>query len=81
MNIASRTSVPLGFWLGYQQSTLPQAASDLGERVKSAVMRVDYVGRPELTLGLESRLAWLPTRLGGETISASSTEIVLGYNF
>jgi len=61
-DLGRKSGVPVGLALGYKYSTIPEGADDIIENSQSLLFAVSYVGRPDLSIGLDLQFQRVPIK-------------------
>jgi hypothetical protein len=72
---------PLGAAVGIRSSSVPESDLSLGSGATTANVRVDYIGRPDLNIGLEIASQWQDFRDSDRTLRYTMAALDFRYYF
>jgi hypothetical protein len=72
---------PIGTAVGFRTSSLPETDQNLGNSATTAVVRFDYIGRPDLNIGLEIASEWQDIRDSDRVLRFTTTALDFRYYF
>jgi len=62
LDLAKRTSAPVGLALGYRYSTIPEGGDEIVDNIHSALLGIFYMGRPDFSIGLDLEFQRVPLK-------------------
>jgi hypothetical protein len=72
---------PIGTAVGFRTTSLPESDQNLGNGSTAVVVRVDYIGRPDLNIGLEIASEWQDIRDSDRSLRFTTTALDFHYYF
>jgi hypothetical protein len=84
LDLYARTSVPLGFALGFETTTSPREGSELTDRANRGFFRIAYTGREDFVIAIDSRfssLSFTDEASEDENIDSGSLLLNMRYYF
>jgi len=73
--------VPIGAAVGIRSSSIPESDQNLGNSATTAAVRVDYIGRYDLNLGLEVSSQWQDIRGAEKSLRYTTATMDFRYYF
>jgi hypothetical protein len=80
-DLKTKTSVPLGFAVGYRQMSVPEGGGDFSGNVREVLLRTAYTGSTDFRISLDMTWGQLPVTALDQTLKVVSTSINLRYYF
>jgi hypothetical protein len=81
-DLKSRTSVPLGFALGFVFDSFPSGGDNtIDDNLKTTFLRIAYTGREDFLVSLDATWLRLPLRQLNQTLNGGITSINMRYYF
>ena len=74
-------SVPLGAAVGFRSNSIPESEQNLGNGATTASVRINYIGRPDLNIGLEIASQWQDIRTSERSLRFTTTMMDFRYYF
>ena len=73
--------VPIGAAVGFRTTSIPESDLNLGDNATSAIARVEYIGRHDLSIGLEILSQWQDIRDSERSLRYTTTALDFRYYF
>ena len=72
---------PIGAAIGFRSTSIPESDLSLGNGATTATVRVDYIGRPDLNVGLEIASQWQDFRDSDRSLRYTTAALDFRYYF
>ena len=80
-DLKTKTSVPLGFAVGYRQVSFTEGGEDISGNASEVLLRTAYTGSTDFRISLDMTWGQVPVTALDQTLSVVSTSINLRYYF
>jgi hypothetical protein len=80
-DLKTKTSVPLGFAVGYRQLSVAEGGQDISGNISEVLLRIAYTGSMDFRISLDMIWGQLPVTAQDQTLNVVSTLINLRYYF
>jgi hypothetical protein len=80
-DLRRKIPVPIGAAVGVRSTSIPESDLNLGNSATNAAVRVDYIGRHDLNLGLEISSQWQDIRGAEKSLRYTTAAMDFRYYF